>query len=783
MTASAQGQANPPVNLPGAVEVHRDVSPRLRDMEPKIPPRGPAHPIPLLHPTPGTGPGSLYVDPALQTTLGPSVSTNAGLGFDGVGEGFHGYSVNVAPPDTNGAVGDHQYVQWVNLSFAVFDKTSGSLVYGPAAGNTIWSGFGGACQSTNDGDVIAQYDKQANRWVMAQLSYSQAPPYLLCLAVSTSDDATGSYYRYSFSYSGNLNDYPKLGIWPDGYYVTANMFKPRGFFGYTYQGPEVCAFDRNSMLNNGGPSNPVCKTLSSSYSSLLPADLDGTNLPSTIPPNYLLGLGGSSSLYLWKFKPNFSSGTSTLSGPTTIPVASYNLACGGGTCIPQSGTSQQLDSLGDRLMYRLAYRYQGGTEILLANHSVATTVGGNTSTVGIRWYEIHNPNGTPTVYQQSTWAPDATYRWMGSLAMDKVGNIALGYSTSSSTSNPSISYTGRQPSDGLGVMEAENNIIVGTGSQQVNLARWGDYSSMSVDPVDDCTFWYTTEYLKTNGTFNWSTRVASFSFPSCTGAGNPPTASIHSPAAGTEVSGTVLIQISASDVEDAAGSLTVKWNVDGGTWQSATYNNSTSYYEASWNSGGVSDGNHTINAQATDSDSQTGSASTGVVVNNVNDPPTASFTFSCTGLSCNFNGSGSSDSDGSISSYTWNFGDGTANASGVTPSHTYSAAGTFAVTLTVTDNGGATGSQSKSVTVNQPAPITLTASGYKVKGLQKADLSWSGATSTNVDVYRNGGKIWTTPNTGSYTDSINNRGSGSYTYKVCESGGTTTCSNDATVTF
>jgi hypothetical protein len=521
MTASAQGQANPPVDLPGAVEVHRDVSPPLRDMEPKIPPRGPAHPIPLLHPTPGTGPGSLYVDPATQITLGPSVSTTAGVGFDGVGEGFQGYSVNVAPPDTNGAVGDRQYVQWVNLSFAVFDKTSttGDPTYGPAAGNTIWSGFGGACESTNDGDVIAQYDKLANRWVMAQLSYSQAPPYLLCLAVSTTDDATGEYYRYSFSYSGNLNDYPKLGIWPDGYYVTANMFKLRGFFGYTYQGPEVCAFDRNSMLS-GGLANPICKTLSSSYSSLLPADLDGTNPPPTGSPNYLLSLGGSSSLYLWKFKPDFTSGTSTLTGPTTIPVTSYNQACGGGTCIPQPGTSQQLDSLGDRLMYRLAYRNQGGTEILLANHSVATTAVGS-NTVGVRWYEIHNPNGTPTVYQQSTWAPDEKYRWMGSIAMDKVGNIALGYSRSSSTTgdNPSIYYTGHQPSvDGKGVMEGENNIITGTGSQQVNLDRWGDYSSMSVDPVDDCTFWYTTEYLKSNGTFNWSTRVASFSFPSCTDA-------------------------------------------------------------------------------------------------------------------------------------------------------------------------------------------------------------------------------------------------------------------------
>ena len=523
--AKAQGSGGP---SPGVVELHRDVSRPLRDIEPEVPHRGPAHPIPLQHPAPGTGPGGLYADPVLQTTLGPSADTTAGLGFDGVGTGFTGpqgtYAVGVAPPDTNGAVGATQYVQWVNLSFAVFDKKTGSALYGPAAGNTLWSGFGGACQSTNDGDVIAQYDKLANRWVMAQLSYAQAPPFLLCLAVSTTSDATGSYYRYSFSYSGNLNDYPKVGVWPDGYYVTANMFLPVGG-GWSYVGPEVCAFDRNSMLS-GGASNTICKTLSSGYSSLLPADLDGTNPPPAGSPNYLLALGGSSSLYLWKFKPNFSNGTSTLSGPTTISVALYNDACGGGACIPQVQSTQPLDSLGERLMYRLAYRNLNGTETLLANHSVATTVGGS-STVGVRWYEIRNPNGTPSLNQQSTWAPDVTFRWMGSLAMDKVGNIALGYSASSSSIHPGVRYTGHQPSvDASGVMEAENSILEGTGSQQSGLDRWGDYSSMSVDPVDDCTFWYTTEYLKANGAFNWSTRIASFSFPSCTGAASTPDLSL-----------------------------------------------------------------------------------------------------------------------------------------------------------------------------------------------------------------------------------------------------------------
>ena len=195
---------------------------------------------------------------------------------------------------------------------------------------------------------------------------------------------------------------------------------------------------------------------------------------------------------------------------TSESVAPFTPACGGGTCIPQLGTSQQLDSLADRLMYRLAYRNFGDHEALLVNHSV--TAG---TSVGIRWYEIRSPGGTPTVYQQGTYAPDATFRWMGSIAMDKVGNIALGYSASSSTLSPSIRYTGRAPTDALGTMQAETIIQAGGGSQLSNLSRWGDYSAMTVDPIDDCTFFYTTEYLKASGTFNWSTRIASFKFPSC----------------------------------------------------------------------------------------------------------------------------------------------------------------------------------------------------------------------------------------------------------------------------
>jgi Putative Ig domain len=220
----------------------------------------------------------------------------------------------------------------------------------------------------------------------------------------------------------------------------------------------------------------------------------------------------------WKFHVDWLNSTNTtFAGPTSIAVASFSAACGGGTCIPQPSTTQKLDSLADRLMYRLAYRrFADGHETLVVNHSVTA----GTST-GIRWYELDNPptstmaGGTPVVAQQGTYAPDSSYRWMGSIAMDGAGDIAVGYSVSSSSLNPSIRYTGRVPTDAINTLESETTVKAGSGSQLQTLSRWGDYSAMSVDPVDDCTFWYTNEYLKANGTFNWSTWITSFKFPGC----------------------------------------------------------------------------------------------------------------------------------------------------------------------------------------------------------------------------------------------------------------------------
>ncbi len=523
-TLSAQAAASAHSDPVGPVEVssavYSDVSAPVRDMVGAAPTaedgkeKEKDKPLRVL---PNMGNALDQVDGALQTSAGPLAGTTNGLNFEGIGDTSNTPSnpCNCAPPDTNGAVGATQYVQWVNTAFAVYDKTTGALAPGfPKAGNALWAGFGGACQNSNDGDPIVQYDKLANRWVMTQFAVSSTP-YTQCIAVSTTSDATGTYNRYAFSYGTQFNDYPKLGVWPDGYYVSYNIFNN----GQTFAGSKVCAFDRSKMLTGASGVTQQCFQLSTSFGGLLPSDLDGTTAPPAGEPNFFMNFGANS-LNLWKFHVDFiNAANTTFTGATNIAVAAFNAACsGGGSCIPQPSTNNKLDSLADRLMYRLAYRNFTGTdahESLVVNQSV--TVGNKrTGITSVRWYEIRNPNGAPTVFQQGTLGTgDGIHRWMGSIAMDKQGNIALGYSASSGSVKPSIRYTGRLVTDALGTMQTENTIQAGGGSQTGTLHRWGDYSAMTVDPVDDCTFWFTSEYLKTNGSFNWSTRIASFKFPGC----------------------------------------------------------------------------------------------------------------------------------------------------------------------------------------------------------------------------------------------------------------------------
>ena len=457
-------------------------------------------------------------DAAVQSTV-TTAAPAASASFEGIGQGFAAFTVQYAPPDTNGAVGPSHFVQTVNVSFAIFGKT-GSLLYGPAKMNTLFTGFGGLCETDNDGDPSVVYDQLADRWLITQFAVTGANgtsvPYLECIAISTSGDPTGTYYRYSFPRS-LFPDYPKLGLWPDAYYMSTNDFS-----GNTFAGGTTWAFDRAKMLA-GTPATAQLFHLSSLYGGLLPATLDGKNPPPAGSPNYFVSLGTSASLFLWQFHVDFATpANTTLTGPSSIPVAGHTELCSGGTCVPQASTAQRLDSLADRLMYRLTYRNFGDHESLVVNHSVVPTAGGG----GVRWYEIRSPGGAPVVYQQSTYAPDTNYRWMGSAAMDKAGDIAVGYSLSSATMNPAIAYTGRTPADPPSTLQAETTLISGTGSQQGGLSRWGDYSSVAVDPVDDCTFWYTTEYLTASGSFNWHTRVGTFKFANCTNLPPPTVTSI-----------------------------------------------------------------------------------------------------------------------------------------------------------------------------------------------------------------------------------------------------------------
>ena len=529
LAANAQNVQSP---SPRAVEVAgehaRDVSRPLRDVQSlgRLVSTSPDRPLRTTGIPHSAGGG---VDPGLQSTALPMIGSTNGLNFAGVGDGDYGFIPNAAPPDTNGAVGATQYVQWVNESFAVFDKTTGTIAAGfPKTGNTLWADFKNPdgtpsnCATRNDGDPIVAYDKIAGRWVLTQFSVPSGGPYEQCVAVSTSGDAAGSYYRYSFSYGATqFNDYPKLGVWPDAYYITYNIFNNA----QTFAGAKLCALDRAKMLT-GAAATQQCFQLSTSYGGVLPPDLDGITPPPAGAKAPFLNFS-SNALNLWRFHVDFTTpANTTLSSPFNIPVNPFTEACGGGTCIPQQGTNNQLDSLADRLMFRLAYRNLTGHESLVVNHSVKVSGTKRSEVDGIRWYELRSVTaGNPSVYQQGTYAPadsasttsTTISRWMGSMAMDKVGNIAVAYSASSSSMYPSIRFASRPASatNALGTLGAEQIILNGTGAQTGTLHRWGDYSALTLDPTDDCTFFYTTEYQKANGSFNWSTRIASFKLAGC----------------------------------------------------------------------------------------------------------------------------------------------------------------------------------------------------------------------------------------------------------------------------
>ena len=539
-----------------AAALHHDLSAPLFLLPPA--PRQPGMRVHSVKPLPFrfSGPG---VDPVVQDSDYRILAPLPILNFSGIGQGFTGpagtFTVHNAPPDTNGDVGPNHYVQIVNLDLAIFNKT-GTPILGPIPINTLWSGFGGACEIRNDGDPIALYDPLADRWVISELQHSILP-YLECVAVSQTPDPTGAYFRYSFDY-GNVDfpDYPKMAVWPDAYYTTYNIFANGQFF----TGPKVCAFNRANMLVGAAATQQCFDITGTLFGGLLASDLIGATPPPAGSPNYIVGLGATNTtLSAWKFHVDWvTPANTTLTGPSDITVAPYfNYYCADvrGACIPQLGVGYPLlETLSNRIMHRLAYRNLSGHEALVVTHSVVLGSGAAQSG-GVRWYELRPAAGVLTVFQQGTYAPDSNYRWMPSGAMDKDGNIAIGFSVSSINIHPQIHYAGHLVTDPPGIMgQGEGTIIDGGGSQ--TFTRWGDYSSMSVDPTDGCTFWYTNEYLAVDGAFNWKTQIATFKFPGCgltvasdfSISANPISLNLTTGASGTSAISTALVSGSAETI-------------------------------------------------------------------------------------------------------------------------------------------------------------------------------------------------------------------------------------------
>ena len=468
-------------------------------------------------------------DGALQTTQGKSQTPAPDLSFEGVTNLCGCY-----PPDTNGDVGGTQYMEWVNTSYAVYDKNTGAQIQAPRTGNTLFAGVP-VCSTTNSGDPVTIYDQFAHRWVASQFGPTGNPPYYQCVAVSTTDDATGTWCAYGFNvHNTKFNDYPKMGVWPSqhAYMMTANQFGADGFGGVG-----VWALERDQMIANGCPAARFIyqdmDSIDPYLSPLMPADADGDTPPPASAPAPLVSINQDGSglpqdqLQIWNATVDWSGTPSmTVAHESDVQAAPFdeNL-CDFGNCIPQPGTSVKLQTLSDRIMFRAQYRNFGTWQTIVTSHSV--DVGSDRA--GARWYHLEKQgSGAWGMRDQGTYAPaDGLNRWMPSAAMDKSGDIAVGYSTSNGTAPnyPSIKYATRLATDPPGELGTEQTIMTGGGSQTGTIGRWGDYSSMSVDPTNDCTFYYAQEYIQTTGATTWRTRIGKFTIPEC---GPPPTAAATS---------------------------------------------------------------------------------------------------------------------------------------------------------------------------------------------------------------------------------------------------------------
>lgn len=550
-----------------------DISPPLRDIPPKTSKPGDHVDVdfemPLHRGHEGEHESSVLTPEGNPFLIPVANATIFGIGWEGVGGGRAGSSnCGCSPPDDQGDVGPSNVFHWVNTDFIIFDK-AGNKVYptgatASAAGNTIWSGFTGGnnqCANTNRGDPLVYYDQLSNRWLASQFAFATnifgqiiAPGgagfqgYWQCVAVSLTSDPTGSWYRYAFPSqdTGNankwiFNDYGKGAIWWDAFYVTANQFDLTQPAANQWYGSGVYAYDRNAMVNGNATASYIYYNLGTNYGGVLPTDVDGAIPPApgrAIPflsfDNVSATCGAAAAagcLELWYFKPNWTTpansefkGVLTGTGgtgaplilqtnPITVPCAAFSR----GQCIPQSGTTQTLEALGDRLLQRVSYRNYADAsnphESIVLQHGNDRGVANEQSV--IRWYEIRDPFGTPAIAQQGEVAPgDSKARWGGAIAMDRNQDIGLLYHRSSSGQVPEIMYTGRVPGDPANTMEAEASVPTNARTAWTGSGRWGDYFNINADPTNDCMFWGFGMYASAGAT--WNTRVFNFSMPGCT---------------------------------------------------------------------------------------------------------------------------------------------------------------------------------------------------------------------------------------------------------------------------
>jgi len=527
--------------------------------------------------TPPHNPAGAAVEQTTQGSRPPARLVTAFDGLGAGFSGPHGTTAGRNPSDNSLAVGPRHIVQIVNSRLAIFSR-QGEVLYGAVPTNTIFKGFGGTCEARNNGDAVVRYDQLARRWLVVMPIFRRSPerpdqpaswegsggtylspagvagqpgeavrlfvpppaappapapprpgdaaapehppnrppeekgPYSMCYAVSVSSDPTGAYYRYEFL-RPLFPDYPRPAIWPDGYYVPTST-------GDDVIQKHACVADRRSMLA-GEPATEQCIVLDG-VTFLNNADLDGLTLPPSGAPNVLMATGGTQlkddfdddGIFAWRFHVDWDEPTNTrVEGPQRVPVAPYHYLCDGqlSNCVPQPGTDRRLDAQGDKIMARLVYRNVGGRESIVAVHSVNTEAGGG----GVRWYEFRiDRDRTIRLHQEGTYAPDGFYRWMASPAIDRHGNIGIGYSFGGSPHFAGQRFAGRLAEDPPGLLTLRETVLVEGEAAQANTLRWEDYTQTAIDPADDCTIWYVGDYLKKDAV-TYSTRIGAFRLPGC----------------------------------------------------------------------------------------------------------------------------------------------------------------------------------------------------------------------------------------------------------------------------